>query len=144
MAPAGSALDGHVVGPAAVAAQVDSFEPEAVRAADDGTYVEGAPQVVYQNRELDGLFVRGFAVARFLFQVDVAFEPETGPRAESLVEVNHLRLVLAREAFGFGQIHPAGIRLEFSPCTWHVVSQLQYDDAQEFRHALGLGSLLHC
>ena len=41
LAPAGCALDRHMVGAAAVAAQVDSFEPEAVRAADDGADVEG-------------------------------------------------------------------------------------------------------
>ena len=46
LAAAGGALDGHVVGPAAVAAQVDSFESEAVRAPDDGPDIEGAPQVV--------------------------------------------------------------------------------------------------
>ena len=42
LASSGSALDRHMVGAATVTAQVDSFEPEAVRAANDGAYVKGA------------------------------------------------------------------------------------------------------
>ena len=70
-----------------------------------------------------------------------AFKPEPGPGAESLVQVDHLGLILARQAFVFGKFHPFGVSLEFAFCAGHVVTQLQNDDAQKFGHALGLGCL---
>ena len=119
-----------MVGAAAVAAQVDSFEPEAVRAADNGTDVEGAAQVVYQHGELNRFFVSDFAVPRFLLQVNVPFKPESRTGSECLVQVDHLGLVFAGKALAFREFHPFGIGLEFSLGAGYVVAQLQDDDAQ--------------
>lgn len=138
---AGGALDRHVVGPAAVAAEVDSFEPEAVRAADNGAHIEGAAQVMYEYGERERCFVCDFAVPRFLLQVNIAFKAEPGPSAERLVQVDHLGLIFPGKALAFGELHPFGVSLEFAFGAGHVVAQLQNDDTQKFGHALGLGSL---
>lgn len=122
LAAAGGAFDGHVVGAAAVAAQVDSFEPEAVGAADDGTYVECAAEVVHENGKLYGLFVRDCAVARFLFQVHVSFKAKPCTGAERFVQVNHLRLVLTCQSLGFGQVEPFGVGLELTAGAWYVIA----------------------
>lgn len=95
LATTGGAFDGHVVGAATVATEVHAFEPKAVGAADDGTHVECAAQIVHEHGELDGLLVCDFAVTRFLFQVHVAFKAKPCAGAERLVQVNHLRLVFA-------------------------------------------------
>ena len=129
LAAASGAFYGYVVGPAAVAAQVDSFESEAVRAADDGTDVKGAAQVVHEYGERERSFVCDFAVPRFLLQVHIPFEPEARPRAESLVQVNHLGLIFSGKALAFGEFHPFGVGLEFTLGAGHVVAQLQNDDS---------------
>ena len=126
----GGALDCYVVGTAAVATQVDSFEPEAVRAADDGADVEGTAQIMHEYGEWERSFVCDFAVPRFLLQVNVTFEPEARPRAEGLVQVDHLRLVLAGQSFSFGELHPFSVGLEFAFGAGYVVAQLQDDYAQ--------------
>ena len=74
LAAARSAFYSHVVWVAAVAAEVHAFEPEAVCTADDGAHVECATQVVDEHRKLNGLFVSHFAVAWFLFQINVSFK----------------------------------------------------------------------
>lgn len=67
LAAAGGTFDGHVVGAAAVTAEVYAFKSKAVGAADDGTHVECATQIVHEYRELNRLLVCNIAVARFLF-----------------------------------------------------------------------------
>lgn len=74
LASAGGTFDGHVVRVAAVAAEVHSFEPEAVCTADNGAHVECAAQVVDENGELNRFLVSDFAVAWFLFQINVSFK----------------------------------------------------------------------
>ena len=96
---------------------------------------------MHEYGERERSFVSDFSVARLLLQVHVSFKPEPGPGAESLVQVDHLGLILARQAFVFGKFHPFGVSLEFAFCAGHVVTQLQNDDAQKFGHALGLGCL---
>ena len=113
-----------MVGAAAVAAQMHTFKAKAIGTANDGAYVEGAAQVVHEYGERERGFVCNFAVARFLLQVNVAFEPEASPSAERLVKVNHLRLVFSGKALAFGEFHPFGIGLEFTFCAGHVVAQL--------------------
>ena len=122
LAAACSTFDGHVVGATAVAAEVYAFEAKTVGAADDGTYVECAAQIMHEHGELDGLFVCDFSVARFLFQVHVAFKAKPCAGAERLVQVNHLRLVLAGQSLGFGQVEPFGVGLEFSAGAGNVVA----------------------
>ena len=67
LATTGGAFDGHMVGAATVAAEVYAFESKTVGAADDGTHVECAAQIVYEYRELYRFFGCDFAVAWFLF-----------------------------------------------------------------------------
>ena len=117
-----SAFDGHVVGVTAVAAEMHSFEPKTVGAADDGTHVECAAQIMHEHGELDGLFVCDFSVARFLFQVHVAFKAKSCAGAERLVQVNHLRLVFACQSLGFGQVEPFCVGFEFSAGAGNVVA----------------------
>ena len=120
---------------------MDSFASEAVRAANDGTYVKGAAQIVHEYGERERSFVSDFAVPRFLLQVYVSFEPESRPGAESLVKVDHLRLVFTGEAFAFGELHPFGVGLEFALGAGNIITQLKDDNAQKFGHALCLRGL---
>ncbi len=122
LAAASGAFDCHVVGAAAVAAEVYAFEPEAVGAADDGTYVECTAEVVDEYGKRNRFFVRNFAVARFLFQINVAFEAQPCAGAERLVQVNHLCLILAGEPLCFGELHPVGVGLEFTAGARNVVA----------------------
>ena len=82
LASAGGAFYGHMIGTATVTAQVYPFEPKTIRAPDDGTHVECAAQIVHEHGELDGLFVCDFSIARFLFQVHVAFKAKSCAGAE--------------------------------------------------------------
>ena len=122
LAAACGAFDGHVVGAATVTAEVYAFESEAVGAADDGTYVECTAEVVDEYGKWNRFFVRNFAVARFLFQINVAFEAQPCAGAERLVQVNHLCLILSGEPLGFGELHPVGVGLEFTAGARNVVA----------------------
>lgn len=122
LAAAGGTLDRHMIGIATVAAEVNAFQPKAIRAANDGANVKRATQIVHEYCELNRFLVCNFAVAWFLLQVHVAFKTKPCAGAKSLVEVNHLRLVFACQSLGFGQVKPFGVGLEFSAGAWYVIA----------------------